>query len=155
MAILGVDPFPDTCMRLFIPILLLVAITRPRAELRAQTPIPPTTYELLRAEHARGTDMRAIDAALLSGDPVRQTLAARAVGRFEQSAFEPKLIPLLSARSASVSEMPWVGIFFGTGAVWAPAVNVRAKARARAVGKRIEERFLTTEGTDETDRARR
>ena len=89
-------------MRLFIPILLLVAITRPRAELRAQTPIPPTTYELLRAEHARGTDMRAIDAALLSGDSVRQTLAARAVGRFEQSAFEPKLIPLLSARSASV-----------------------------------------------------
>ena len=89
-------------MRLFIPIVLLAASTRLSAPLHAQTPLPTTTYELLRAEHARGTDMRAIDAALASGDPVRQTLAARAVGRFEQSAFEPTLIPLLTARSALV-----------------------------------------------------
>jgi cyclophilin family peptidyl-prolyl cis-trans isomerase len=95
---LGVDPFPDTRMRLMVPILLLATGT----QLSAQAPIPPTTYELLRAEHLRGTDMRAIDAALSSGDPVRQTLAARAVGRFEQSAFEPTLIPLLTARSALV-----------------------------------------------------
>ncbi len=89
-------------MRLFIPIVLLAASTRLSAPLHAQTPLPTTTYELLRAEHARGADMRAIDAALASGDPVRQTLAARAVGRFEQSAFEPTLIPLLTARSALV-----------------------------------------------------
>ncbi|WP_411279500.1 peptidylprolyl isomerase [Gemmatimonas sp.] len=68
----------------------------------AQAPVPPTTYELLRAEHARGTVMREIDAALLSGDSVRQRLAVRAVGRFEQRALAPKVIPLLTARAASV-----------------------------------------------------
>lgn len=49
------------------------------------------------------------------------------------------------------------GDFFGTGAVWAPAVNVnvRTRARARAAGERMEERFLTTEGTDEMARVRR
>jgi cyclophilin family peptidyl-prolyl cis-trans isomerase len=95
---LGIDPFPDTRMRLMVPILLLAAGTR----LSAQAPIPRTTYDLLRAEHLRGTDLRAIDAALSSGDPARQTLAARAVGRMEQRAFEAKVIPLLTARSASV-----------------------------------------------------
>ena len=89
-------------MRLFIPIVLLAASTRLSAPLNAQTPLPPTTYELLRAEHARGTDLRAIDAALVSGDPVRQALAVRAIGRFEQSAFEARVIPLLTARSALV-----------------------------------------------------
>ncbi|WP_373064870.1 peptidylprolyl isomerase [Gemmatimonas sp.] len=81
-------------MWLFVPLLLQAA--------GAQAPVPPTTYELLRAEHARGTDMRAIDAALVSGASVRQRLAVRAVGRFEQSALEPKVIPLLTARTASV-----------------------------------------------------
>ncbi len=97
-AILGVDPFPDMRMRLMVPILLLAAGT----QLSAQAPIPPTTYELLRAEHLRGTDMRSIDAALLSGDTVRQRLAVRAIGRFEQLPLEAKLVPLLTARAVSV-----------------------------------------------------
>ncbi len=81
-------------MWLFVPLFLQA--------IGAQTPVPPTTYELLRAEHARGTDMRAIDAALVSSDAVRQRLAVRAVGRFEQSALESKVVPLLTARSALV-----------------------------------------------------
>ncbi len=81
-------------MWLLVPLLLQAA--------GAQAPVPSTTYDLLRAEHARGTDMRAIHAALVSGDAVRQRLAVRAVGRFEQSALEPKVIPLLTARSALV-----------------------------------------------------
>ena len=102
-AILGVDPFPDIRMWLLVPFLLQAAGTPSSA----QAPVSPTTYELLRAEHARGVDMRgadirAIDAALLSGDSVRQRLAVRAIGRFEQRAFEPKVIPLLTARAASV-----------------------------------------------------
>ncbi|QJR35706.1 peptidylprolyl isomerase [Gemmatimonas groenlandica] len=85
-------------MRLLVPILLLAA----GSQLRAQAPLSPTTYELLRAEHLRGTDMRSIDAALLSGDSVRQRLAVRAIGRFEQYPLEVKVIPLLTARAASV-----------------------------------------------------
>jgi len=81
-------------MWLFVPFLLQAT--------GAQALLPPTTYELLRAEHARGTSMRAIDAALLSGDAVRQRLAVRALGRFEQTALEPKIIPLLTAPSALV-----------------------------------------------------
>jgi cyclophilin family peptidyl-prolyl cis-trans isomerase len=95
---LGVDPFPDMRMRLMVPILLFAAGT----QLSAQAPIPPTTYELLRAEHLRGTDMRSIDAALLSGDTVRQRLAVRAIGRFEQLPLEAKLVPLLTTRAVSV-----------------------------------------------------
>jgi cyclophilin family peptidyl-prolyl cis-trans isomerase len=95
---LGVDPFPDMHMRPMVPILLLAAGT----QLSAQAPIPPTTYALLRAEHLRGTEMRSIDAALLSGDTVRQRLAVRAIGRFEQLPLEAKLVPLLTARAVSV-----------------------------------------------------
>ncbi len=68
----------------------------------AQVPVPPATYELLRAEHVRGADMRALDAALSSGDSVRQRLAVRAVGRFEQVSLDAKIIPLLTAPAASV-----------------------------------------------------
>ena len=97
-------------MRLMVPILLLAASAQARAQASAQAnaqaptpaPIPAATYELLRAEHARGTDMRSIDAALLSGDSVLQRLAVRAIGRFERYPLEPKIIPLLTARSASV-----------------------------------------------------
>lgn len=93
-------------MRLLVPILLLAAgvevSAQTSAQISAQAPIPATTYELLRAEHARGTDMRSIDAALLSGDSVRQRLAVRAIGRFEQSPLESKITPLLTARAASV-----------------------------------------------------
>ena len=85
-------------MRPMVPILLLAAGT----QLSAQAPIPPTTYALLRAEHLRGTEMRSIDAALLSGDTVRQRLAVRAIGRFEQLPLEAKLVPLLTARAVSV-----------------------------------------------------
>ena len=46
--------------------------------------------------------MRSIDAALLSGDTVRQRLAVRAIGRFEQRPLEAKLVPLLTTRAASV-----------------------------------------------------
>ena len=89
-------------MRLLVPILLLSVSAQAVAQATAAVPVPPTTYELLRAEHARGTEMRAIEAALLSGDTVRQRLAVRAVGRFEQVALEPKVVPLLTARSVSV-----------------------------------------------------
>jgi len=90
-------------MRLLVPILLLTASVQASAQARSTAPfLPATTYDLLWAEHARGTQMRAVDAALLSGDSVQQRLAVRAVGRFEQVALESKVIPLLTARSASV-----------------------------------------------------
>ncbi len=89
-------------MRLLVPILLLTASALASGQASAQATIPATTYELLRAEHARGTDMRSLDAALLSGDSVRQRLAVRAIGRFEQSPLELKITPLLTARAASV-----------------------------------------------------
>ena len=85
-------------MRPMVPILLLAAGT----QLNAQAPIPPTTSALLRAEHLRGTVMRSIDAALLSGDTRRQRLAVRAMGRFEQLPLEAKLVRLLTALAVSV-----------------------------------------------------
>ena len=71
---MGVDPFPDMRMWLLVPLFLQAA--------GAQVPVPPATYELLRAEHVRGADMRALDAALSSGDSVRQRLAELSDWRF-------------------------------------------------------------------------
>jgi cyclophilin family peptidyl-prolyl cis-trans isomerase len=67
-----------------------------------QPPLSPATYHILRAEHARGADLRPLDSALVSGNATHQRLAVRAIGRFEQAALEPKVIPLLTARSAGV-----------------------------------------------------
>jgi len=67
-----------------------------------QPPLSPATYQILRAEHARGADLRPLDSALVSGNAAQQRLAVRAIGRFEQTALEPKVIPLLTARSAGV-----------------------------------------------------
>lgn len=63
---------------------------------------PPTRYDVLKAEHARGADMSTIERALASGDSVLQRLAVRALGRFEDERHAPLLLPMLSAPAASV-----------------------------------------------------
>jgi cyclophilin family peptidyl-prolyl cis-trans isomerase/HEAT repeat protein len=65
-------------------------------------PAPPTPYDVLKAEHARGADMRTIERALASGDSVLQRLAVRAIGRFEDVRHAPLLEPMLHAPAASV-----------------------------------------------------
>jgi len=63
---------------------------------------PPTPYEVLAAEYARGSDMRVLDAALASEDTVLQRMAARALGRIERTEFASRLTPLVTSRAASV-----------------------------------------------------
>ncbi|MFN5598531.1 MAG: hypothetical protein ACK5AK_04035, partial [Gemmatimonas sp.] len=62
----------------------------------------PTPYQVLVAEHARGTDLLTLRRALASGDSILQRLATRAIGRSERSALVSELIPLQSAPAASV-----------------------------------------------------
>jgi cyclophilin family peptidyl-prolyl cis-trans isomerase len=62
----------------------------------------PTPYQVLVAEHARGTDLLTLRRALASGDSILQRLATRAIGRSERSALVSELMPLQSAPAASV-----------------------------------------------------
>ena len=92
---MGDGPFPQIyAMSLIVSLLVQSAGFQP--------PLSPATYQILRAEHARGADLRPLDSALVSGNAAQQRLAVRAIGRFEQTALEPKVIPLLTARSAGV-----------------------------------------------------
>ena len=63
---------------------------------------PPSAYDVLRAEYARGEDTRVLDAAAASRDTTVQRLAARAFGRLERKAPASHLTPLLSSPTASV-----------------------------------------------------
>jgi cyclophilin family peptidyl-prolyl cis-trans isomerase/HEAT repeat protein len=68
----------------------------------ATQPAPLTPHDVLKAEHARGADLRTIERALASGDSTLQRLAVRALGRFEDERHAPLLLPLLTAPAASV-----------------------------------------------------
>ncbi len=85
-------------MWLLVPFLLQAAQAQPLPR--------PALLDLLRAEHARGTDARtldaALDAALVGSDTALQRVAVRALGRFEQAAFAPRVVPLLSSPAVSV-----------------------------------------------------
>lgn len=68
----------------------------------ATQPTPLTPHDVLKAEHARGADLRTIERALASGDSVLQRLAVRALGRFEDARHASLLDPMLRAPAASV-----------------------------------------------------
>lgn len=70
-----------------------------------RTAAPPTAYQILAAEYARGATVASVgvlDAALVSGDTILQRLAVRAFGRLENKEYAPRLVPMLSSPSASV-----------------------------------------------------
>lgn len=71
----------------------------------AQPPAPPTAYQVLAAEYARGTDaasLGVLQSALASGDTVLQRLAVRAFGRLENKSHVTHVAPMLSSPSVSV-----------------------------------------------------
>jgi len=68
----------------------------------ATQPAPLTPHDVLKAEHARGADLRTIERALASGDSLLQRLAVRALGRFEDARHASLLDPMLRAPAASV-----------------------------------------------------
>ncbi|MES3032650.1 MAG: peptidylprolyl isomerase [Gemmatimonadota bacterium] len=62
----------------------------------------PVDRAVLEAEHARASGVPALVRAATGRDPRAQRLAARALGRLEDSSHRATLIPLLSARDAGV-----------------------------------------------------